>query len=97
VGPLADPVFVEDDGERSKGVGLDDVDPFVQKRAVKSLDSVGAGDHQDLVAALEVRAAEVVGREILNLEICPRGAVVDEHSLGERGQVGVVRSRTGKR
>ena len=42
------------------------------------LDHVGAGNPQDLVAALELRTAEIVGREVLFLQPGAGGAVVDD-------------------
>ena len=69
------PSGIENDAER---VGLDDVDTELAVGAVELLDHVGPGDAEDLVAALELRTAEVVGREVLLLQPGAGGAVVDD-------------------
>ena len=51
------------------------------------LDRVRFRDDQDLVAALQLGAAEVVGRQLLELQVGPGGAVEDDHPLAQRGQV----------
>ena len=50
-------------------------------------DDVGPGLDQDLVAALEVRAAEVVGGPRPELEVRAGGAVEDDDALAQRLQV----------
>ena len=90
VGAVGDAVLGEHDRERAEGVGLDDVDPDVEERAVQRVDDVGLGDDQDLVATLEGGAAEVVGAQMLELEVGAGGAVEDEDALGP------VRSGTGR-
>ena len=87
-GPIGQPVLGEDDGERAERVGLDHVDADVEERTVEPLDRVRFRDDEDLVAALELRAAEVVGRQLLELEVRPGRAVEDDHPLAQRGQVG---------
>ena len=46
-------------------------------------DRVGAGPHDVLVAALELRPAEVLGPEIEPLDIGAEGAVKHDDALGE--------------
>ena len=94
VGALGDAVLGEHDREGAEGVGLDDVGADVQERSVQCLDGVGLGDDEDLVAALERRAAEVVGVQILELEVRARRAVVDEDAFAQRAEVRVVRARS---
>ena len=83
---LADPVALavlgQDRGEGSEGVGLHHVAADLEERPVDPVDGVGPGDHQQLVAPLEVRAAEVVGGEVHQLEVGAHGAVEDDHPLG---------------
>ena len=77
-------VLAEGGRERPEGAGLDDVDADVEERRVELLDDVRPGDHEQLVAPLEVRAAEVVGGEVLLLDAGAEGAVVDDHALANR-------------
>ena len=44
-------------------------------------DHVGPGVDQDLVAALEGRAAEIVRSEVAQLQVGAGGAVIDDHAL----------------
>ena len=50
-------------------------------------DGIGPGIDEDLVAALEVRAPEVVRSETEELQVRARGAVEDDHALTQRPQV----------
>jgi hypothetical protein len=47
-------------------------------------DHVGPRDDEVLVAAFEVRAAEIVSREVVALYRGPRGPVEDEDAFGQR-------------
>src|SRR6266511_2672802 len=85
-GLLGDAVFGEDDGERPERGGLDRVDTHVEELAVHLGDQVGPGEYDVLVAALERRAAEVVGPEILVLDPRPEGAVEDQDAITQRGE-----------
>src|SRR6266480_381460 len=75
VGLLGDAVLGQDYRERPERGGLDRVDTDVEELAVHLGDEVGPGEHHVLVAALELRTAEVVGAEILLLHPRPEGAV----------------------
>ncbi len=97
MGAFGDAVLGQHHRERAEGVGLDDVHSDVEERAVQGLDGVGPGDGQNLVAALERGPPEVVGREVLELQVGPGRPVVDEHALGEGREVGVARAGAGKR
>ena len=55
--------------------------PASKYSRVHLADEVGAGEHEVLVAALERRAAEVVGPEVLVLHPGAERAVEDEHAL----------------
>ena len=81
VGPLGDPVLAEGDGEAAEAGGLHDVGPGAEVCLVHLGDDVGPGDRQDLVAALELRTAEVVGRQPELLDVGAEGAVVDDDAL----------------
>ena len=64
---------------------------------MQRLDRLGLRDDQDLVASFEGGATEVVGVQILELEVRAGRAVVDEDAFVQRVQVGVVRVRTSER
>ena len=49
----------------AEGVGLDDVGADVEERSVQLLDGVRLRDTEELVAALERGATEVVGVQVL--------------------------------
>ncbi len=87
VGALGQVVLGKYQGERAEAVGLDHVDADVEERAVEGLDHIGARRHEDLVAPLELRATEVVGSEVSQLQVGAGGAVEDEDALGEGAQV----------
>jgi hypothetical protein len=67
VGAFRDAVFVQYDGEGTKGIGFNDVDTNVEKRTVQGLNGVRFRDAQNLVATLKGGAAKVIGVEILHL------------------------------
>ena len=94
---VGDAVLGEHHRERAEGVGLDGVDPDVEERTVQRFDDVGPRDVQDLVAAFERGAAEVVRLEVPELEIGARRAVVDENALRQSTQVRVVGARSSER
>ena len=93
MGPLGDPVLGQRDGKGAEGVGLDDIAPHLEVLGVQLAQDVGAGDGEQLVAALEVGSAEVVGREIAVLDAGAHGAVEDDDSLtgGVRKELLIVR------
>jgi hypothetical protein len=49
---------------------------------------LGTRQHQDLVAALERRAAEVVGGEVGELQARTHGAVEDDHAAAHGVEIG---------
>jgi len=61
---------------------------------VQRFDGVGLRDDEDLVATFERGAAEVVGVQVLQLEVRSGRAVVDEDSFAQCAQIGVVRARS---
>ena len=68
---------------------LDHVDADLEERVVHVRDHVGAGEHEHLVAALEVGAAEVVGAEVEVLDVGAERAVEDDDALGDGVEVGL--------
>ena len=78
---VAQAVLGQDGPEGAEGVGLDHVAADLVEGAVDLVDGVGTGHHQQLVAALQVRPTEVVGRELLQLQVRPHGAVEDDDAL----------------
>ena len=89
VRPLGDVVLVEHRREAAEAGGLDGVDADVEERPVHARDHVGPGQTQHLVAALERRAAEVVGSEVEVLHVCAERAVEHDHALGDGIEVGL--------
>ena len=87
VGPLGDVVLAERDGEGAEAGGLDDVDADVEEGVVHPGDDVGPGDDEQLVAALEGLAAEVVGAQVEGLDVGAEGAVVDDDALVDEIEV----------
>ena len=65
--------------------------PDVEVRGVQLADHVGPGEHEHLVAALEVGAPEVVGGEVPGLDARAEGAVEDDHALGRGVEIAAVR------
>ena len=72
---------------RLEGARLDDVAADGEKRLVDRLDDVGPREHEVVVAALERLAAEVLGREVMALDVRPHRAVEDEHAAREGREV----------
>ncbi|MGX1508564.1 UNVERIFIED_CONTAM: hypothetical protein RKD43_007273 [Streptomyces graminofaciens] len=87
VDPLGDVVLPQCGVVGAEGVGLHAVDADVEVRLVDGADDVGAGDIEDLVAALEV--LEVLQRRILRLEHGAHRAVGHHDPGGERFAQGV--------
>ena len=87
-GPVGQPVLGQHDGGGAERAGLDDVAADLEERPVDLGDEVGAGADQDLVATLEVGAAEVLGAQAQHLQIGAHGAVEDEHPLPQGLEVG---------
>jgi hypothetical protein len=65
-------------------------------RSVQLLDGLGLRDDEDLVAALEGFASEVVRVQFLELQVGARRAVEDEDPLGECREVGIVPAWAGE-
>ena len=84
---LRDPVLGERHGEGAEGGGLHDVDADLEELVVHRGDHVGAGDDEQLVAALEVVAPEVVGTQAQGLHVGAEGAVVDDDLLVDEIEV----------
>ena len=92
-GAVREPVLAEGHAERSERVGLDHVGTGGEVLGVQPPDHVGSGLDQDLVAALQVGTAEVIGGEALLLEPGAGAAVEDDHALVEGTQVRVCGTR----
>ena len=93
---VGEPVFGEDHREPAEGVGLHDVGPGLEERAVDRRHGIGARDDEDLVAAFERRPAEVVGRQVEELEARAHGPVEDDDPVASRGKVGRPRQVEGQ-
>ncbi len=59
-------------------------------------DGVGFGDDENLVTTFERRAAEVVGVQVLELQIRSGRAVINQDMFAQCTEVGVVRARSGE-
>jgi hypothetical protein len=81
VRPLGDVVLAEGDGEGAEAVGLDDVAARSEEGLVQVGDDVGAGDREQVHAALELVPAEVLGVEAQLLEVGSGRPVVDDDAL----------------
>ncbi len=82
---LADPVALavlgQYRGEGAEGVGLDHVAAHLVERAVDPFDGVGSGHDQEFVAPLQIGTPEVLGGQLLHLEVGPHGAVEHDDAL----------------
>ena len=87
-GAVGQPVFGQHDRGGAERAGLDDVAPDLEERTVYLGDEVGAGTDQDLVATLEVGAAEVLGAQAQHLQVGAHGAVEDQDPLPQRLEIG---------
>ena len=87
-GAVGQPVLGQHDRGGAERADLDDVAPDLEERAVHLGDEIGAGADQDLVAALEVGAAEVLGVQAEHLQVGAHRAVEDEHPLPQRLEIG---------
>ncbi len=83
-GPVREAVLGEHERRPAERVGLDHVRARGEIIRVHSPHQVRPRDHQVLVAPLELRAAEILGREVLSLDPGPRRAVEHEDPLGEK-------------
>ena len=79
---LGDVVLAERHAEGAEGVGLDHVGADLEVGGVQGGDHVGAGDAQDVGAALDGLAAVVVEVEVLGLQPGAGGAVVHDDAFG---------------
>ncbi len=84
VGHVRDLVLGEHDGRAAERVGLDHVAPDIEEARVNLLDRRRLTDEQVLRAALELRAAVVLQRQVLRLETRPHRAVEDDDALFQR-------------
>ncbi len=80
-GALGKAILGEDERRAAEGIGLDDVGPDREVPPVDVEDDVGPGDDQILIAPVEIRAAEVGGREVPGLDGGAHGAVEDQDPL----------------
>jgi len=80
---VRDAVLGEDQPEGAEGRGLDRVDTRLEVLAVHPGDQVGPGEHEVLVAPLELGTAEVVRAEVLRLHPGAERAVEQEHARFE--------------
>jgi hypothetical protein len=90
VGPVGDVVLAQRHAEGTEAVGLDRVSAGLQVLPVHLGDQLGTGVAEDLVAALERIAAEVVGSQIVPLQPGPRGAVEHDDPLADGRKVRAV-------
>ena len=89
MGPVGDVVLGQHHREGAERVGLDDIRAHLEERAVEVGDDVGPGVDEDLVAPLERRPSEVVGRQVARLQVGASGAVVHDDPLARGLEIGV--------
>jgi hypothetical protein len=87
-GLVGESVLAQHQRRRAERVGLDDVGTGREVEARQSAHDLGAGDAEMLVAALERRAAEVLGGQVEALERGAGGAVEHQDALVERFEQG---------
>ncbi len=84
MGLVRETVLAEDVGDCAKGRGFDKVGAHFEEALMHLADSVGAGEDDVFVAALVLRAAEVLGSEIEPLDIGAERAVDHEDALRQQ-------------
>jgi hypothetical protein len=82
-GLFQQPPFAEAARRGLEGAGLHHVAADRQERLVDRLDDVGPGQDEVVVAPFERFATEVVGGQVVALDVRPHRAVVDEHPTCE--------------
>ncbi len=87
VGPIGDAVLLQHGAERAEAGRLDHVHAHREEVVVHGGDDVRPGQAQHLVAALELRAAEVVRREVEPLDEGAEGAVEHDQAVVDRIEV----------
>ncbi len=78
---VLEPVLRQHQRSAAEGVGLDEVGAGREVGPVDVEDDIRPGADQDLVAALELRAAEVPGAEVLRLQHRPGRPVEHQDAL----------------
>ena len=63
----------------TEGVGLDHIGTHLQELAMHRLHGIGAGEHQVLIAALQRRTTEILGRQVHLLQRGSSGTVKHQH------------------
>ncbi len=81
--PVGQAVLGQHQRGPAEGIRLDHVRAGVEVLRVHPAHEIGAGQDQVLVAALELRAPEVLGSQVLALHPGARGPVEDQNPLGE--------------
>src|SRR5271166_3114304 len=77
-------VLAEDVGNRAESRGLDEVGAGLEEAAMHGADDVGPGEDDMLVAALVLRAAEILGPEVEALDVSAERAVDHEDTIREQ-------------
>ena len=81
---LAEPILGKHDRRAAERIRFDDVRPGFEIFAVDSQHHVRPGDHEILVAAFQMRAAEILRRQVLLLQHGAHRAIQDEDALAEQ-------------
>jgi len=69
---------------RLEGARLDDVAAHGEKRLVNSLNDVGTREHEVIVAPLQRFSTEIIGGEMMSLDVRAHRAVEHEDLFAER-------------
>src|SRR5690606_35679918 len=83
-------IFAQREAVRPEGVRLHDVAPHFQERGMDRLDRVRPRKHEMVVAAVQLRAAEIRGAQIQRLDARAHCAVIDQDAASERCEVRAV-------
>jgi hypothetical protein len=70
-----------------KGARFDDIASDGEKRLVNSLNDVGASEDEVIVAPLEGFPPEVLSCWVMQLDVGPHRAVIDEHAIGKGREI----------
>ena len=79
IGLVRYPVLGERNCERSKGIGFDDVDTYVEKRSVQVSDHIGPTKSENVEAAIELGPAKVIVGQTQCLQVGTGGPVEDDN------------------
>src|SRR5690606_18821770 len=84
---ISQAVLAQCDAVRTEGVRLHRIAADGEEARMDLLDEIRPGDHQVVVAPLQLRATEVLGGQVVALDRGAHGAIEDDDALAEGAQV----------